>query len=153
MSANDAPGRDPQQWTLSGSQDGQHWTALDTQNGQSFEERQQTKSYKLSNTTAYLYYRMDITQNHGDPIMQLAEVQLIQEVGSNPPPPTMRSFAGKGPSGGYNSKANAGFTGVKSFRYAGSHLVAGHAYSYNKIFDVDLAVTPNTQLSYQIFPS
>ncbi len=151
-SANDAPGRDPQQWTLSGSQDGKSWTALDTQNGQDFPDRQQTKSYEIANTTPYLYYRVDITQNHGDPIVQLAEVQLIQAVGTTPPAPTMRSFTGKGPSGGYNSKANAGFTGVKSFRYAGSHLVAGHAYSYNKIFDVDLAVTKNTQLSYQIFP-
>ncbi|MFC0548541.1 GH92 family glycosyl hydrolase [Kutzneria chonburiensis] len=151
-SANDAPGRDPQNWTLSGSQDGKSWTTLDTQTGQSFESRQQTKSYPLANTTAYLYYRLDITQNHGDPIVQLAEVQLIEKVGDTPPAPTMRSFAGKGPTGGYNSKANVGFTGVRSFRYAGSHLGDGHAYSYNKIFDVDLAVAKDTQLSYQIFP-
>jgi Glycosyl hydrolase family 92 N-terminal domain/Glycosyl hydrolase family 92 catalytic domain/F5/8 type C domain len=151
-SANDAPGRDPRNWTLSGSQDGQTWTPLDNQTRQNFDSRQQTKAYKLSNTTPYLYYRLDITQNHGDPIVQLAEVRLIQDIGPNPPPPTMRSTVGKGPSGGYNAKANAGFTGVKAFRYAGSHLVAGHAYSYNKIFDVDLAVTPHTQLSYLIFP-
>src|SRR3954468_1349645 len=38
-SANDAPGRDPQDWNLEGSDDGQSWTALDSQTGQDFAER------------------------------------------------------------------------------------------------------------------
>ena len=42
-SANDADGRDPQNWTISGSNDGTTWTTLDTQTGQSFENRFQTK--------------------------------------------------------------------------------------------------------------
>ena len=36
VSANDAPGRDPRDWTLSGSNDGTTWTDLDTQTDQDF---------------------------------------------------------------------------------------------------------------------
>jgi len=43
-SANDEPGRDPQDWTLRGSQDGQAWVDLDRQTGQMFTERFQTRS-------------------------------------------------------------------------------------------------------------
>ncbi len=96
-SANDAPGRDPQDWTLEGSQDGQSWTVLDTQTGQSFGERFQTREYAFSNSTAYRHYRLNVTRNHGDGILQLAELQLSKG-GENPPPaPEMRSMVGAGP--------------------------------------------------------
>jgi hypothetical protein len=79
-SANDAPGRDPRDWALQGSQDGQAWTTLDTRTGEVFAERFQTKVYELQNTTAYRFYRLDVTANSGDPILQLAEVQLSDGV-------------------------------------------------------------------------
>src|SRR5437762_2429774 len=44
-SANDAPGRDPRDWTLKGSNDGTTWTTLDTQTNQDFSARFQTKTY------------------------------------------------------------------------------------------------------------
>jgi hypothetical protein len=79
-SANDAPGRDPRDWTVQGSQDGQAWTTLDSRTGQVFTERFQTRVYELQNATAYRYYRLDVTANSGDPILQLAEVQLSDGV-------------------------------------------------------------------------
>ncbi|KAA2259412.1 glycoside hydrolase family 92 protein [Solihabitans fulvus] len=150
-SANDAPERDPKNWTIKGSADGQNWTTLDTQTGQTFDSRQQTKKYEVPNTTAYLYYRLDITLNNGGPILQLADVHLITNA-VIPPAPNMRTFTDKGPTGGYNTKSNVGFTGVRAFRYLGTHYAKGHGYSYNKVFDVNLAVTKDTQLSYLIFP-
>src|SRR5207248_5049472 len=75
-SANDAPTRDPQDWNLQGSQDGVNWTTLDSQSGQSFTDRFTTNEYGFANTTAYLYYRLNITANHGAGLLQLAEVQL-----------------------------------------------------------------------------
>jgi len=75
-SANDSPGRDPQDWNLQGSNDGQSWTTLDTQTGQDFGGRFETKEYRIANTTAYAYYRLNVTKNHGDGIIQLAELQL-----------------------------------------------------------------------------
>jgi hypothetical protein len=146
-SANDAPGRDPQDWTLEGSQDGSSWTVLDTQTGQSFGERFQTKEYAFSNGTAYTHYRLNITRNHGDGILQLAELQLSVG-GENPPPaPEMRSMVGGGPTSGYNAKSRVGWTGVRSLQYGGEHTADGRAYSYNKVFDVHVRVTRDSELS------
>ena len=44
-SANDAPERDPRDWTIQGSADGgATWTTVDTRTGQTFDQRYQTKS-------------------------------------------------------------------------------------------------------------
>jgi F5/8 type C domain/Concanavalin A-like lectin/glucanases superfamily/Calcineurin-like phosphoesterase len=80
-SANDTPGRDPSAWTLQGSNDGSNWTDLDTRTGQSFSGRFVTNSYTFTNTTAYSYYRLNITANSGDPLLQLGEWDLSD--GSN----------------------------------------------------------------------
>jgi predicted alpha-1,2-mannosidase len=152
VSANDAPGRDPRNWTLSGSNDGTNWTVLDTQTNQDFPERFQSKEYRFTNTTAYRHYRLDITQNHGDGIVQLADLQLSDGSASPPAPPQMISRVGRGPIGGYTAKSRVGFTGVRAFEYAGTHVADGRGYSYNKIFDVDVPVRSTTELSYLIYP-
>ena len=54
----------------------------------------------------------------------------------------MRSQVGSGPRGGYNAKAGAGWTGLRALRYAGKHTAKNRAYSYNKVFDVDVAGDP-----------
>jgi len=84
-SANDFPGRDPKDWTLQGSQDGANWTDLDRRTGEDFPQRFQTKQYEVDNTTAYQYYRLDITANSGDPLTQLAELQLFKGDPTAPP--------------------------------------------------------------------
>jgi hypothetical protein len=55
-------GNDPVAWTFQGTNDGTFasWTTLDTQSAQSF-TASQTKTYTFSNSTAYRYYRMNIT--------------------------------------------------------------------------------------------
>jgi hypothetical protein len=80
-SANDTPGRDPSAWALQGSNDGSSWTDLDTRTGQSFSSRFATNSYTFANTTAYGHYRLNITANSGDPLLQLGEWDLSD--GSN----------------------------------------------------------------------
>ncbi|GAA2388595.1 LamG-like jellyroll fold domain-containing protein [Dactylosporangium salmoneum] len=72
-SANDAPGRDPRDFTLQGSNDANTWTDLDRRTGQSFSGRFATNTYSFTNTTAYRYYRLNITANSGDSLVQLAE--------------------------------------------------------------------------------
>ncbi|MCX7749059.1 MAG: PA14 domain-containing protein [Clostridia bacterium] len=74
-SANDAPERDPQSWTLSGSYDGTTWTVLNTQTNQNFADRYQTNSYSFNNTRSYRYYKFDFS-NHSGGILQLAEIRL-----------------------------------------------------------------------------
>ncbi|MEV4944820.1 GH92 family glycosyl hydrolase [Streptomyces sp. NPDC053755] len=152
-SANDAAERDPRDWTLKGSADGKEWKVLDTREDQSFAKRFETRTYDFAGDTAYAHYRLEITENAGGGITQLADVQFSNGDTSAPVPPEMRSQVDRGPGGSPTAKANAGFTGVRALRYAGTHKAAGRAYSYNKVFDVNTAVGRNTELSYRIFPS
>jgi predicted alpha-1,2-mannosidase len=151
-SANDAAERDPRDWTLQGSNDGQAWTTLDTQTDQVFSERFQKREYRFTNTTAYRHYRLDITRNSGANIVQLAELELSNGDTTPAPPSSMRTIAGAGPRGGYNAKAGAGWTGLRALEYAGQHTADGRGYSYNKVFDVDVQVGRETELSYLIYP-
>nr|WP_218922147.1 GH92 family glycosyl hydrolase [Kibdelosporangium phytohabitans] len=155
-SANDAPGRDPRDWTLTASDDGRDWTTLDTQTGQSFDKRLHTKEYKFTGGTKHLHYRLDFTANNGDPILQLAEAQFSETTPQAEAriqlAPTMSTAVGDGPTSAFTAKTKAGFTGRKALRYAGTHTATGRAYSYNKLFDINVVVTPTTRLSYLLFP-
>ncbi len=153
-SANDYAERDPRDWTLKGSTDGKDWKTVDTRAGESFPERFRTKSYDLAEPAEYRYFRLDVTKNNGaSGILQLADVQFSTGGGDNPVPQDMLSLVDRGPSGSPTAKAGAGFTGKKALRYAGRHTATGRAYSYNKVFDVNVAVGRDTRLSYRIFPS
>ncbi|MFI5735927.1 GH92 family glycosyl hydrolase [Kribbella sp. NPDC051587] len=151
-SANDADGRDPQNWTVQGSNNGTDWTVLDTQTGQSFENRFQTKEYSFANETAYKFFKFDVTLNHGEDIVQLADWYLSNGAPLPPPGPVAESRLDSGPTSAYNARARVGFTGVKSFRFAGHQTATGRGYTWNKISDVDLSVGRDTRLSYKIFP-
>ncbi|MFI9201836.1 GH92 family glycosyl hydrolase [Streptomyces sp. NPDC053048] len=152
-SANDAPGRDPRDWTLKGSDDGRNWTTLDSRHEQTFERRLQTKEFGFESGTAYRQFRLEITRNSGEPVLQLAEVQLATATGGTPPPADMRSHIDRGPTGSPTAKARAGFTGIRALRYGGMHQATGRGYSYNKVFAVNTRVTRRTQLSYKVFPA
>ena len=154
-SANDAAGRDPRDWTLQGSQrreaPGRRSTHRPARPSAS---ASRPRSTRFANTTAYHHYRLDITRNHGDDLRAAGRVaalerraRLRRRLGD------MRSGVGAGPRGGYNAKSGAGFTGLKALEYGGKHTADGRAYSYNKVFDVDVRVTPRTELSYLIFPN
>ncbi|MFD5589179.1 GH92 family glycosyl hydrolase [Streptomyces sp. NPDC127063] len=153
-SANDFAERDPRDWTLQGSTDGKDWKTLDTRSGETFAERFQTKTYDLAEPAEYAHFRLEVTRNNGaSGILQLADVQFSTGAANGPVPQDMLSLVDRGPSGSPTAKAGAGFTGKRALRYAGRHTADGRAYSYNKVFDVDVRVTRATQLSYRIFPS
>lgn len=153
-SANDYAERDPKDWTLKGSTDGKDWKTVDTRSGEIFSERFRTQSYDLAEPAEYQYFRLEVTGNNGAPdILQLADVQLSTGGAGGPVPQDMLTLVDKGPSGSPTAKARAGFTGKRALRYAGRHTAAGRAYSYNRVFDVNVKVGGDTQLSYRIFPS
>ncbi len=74
--ANDSPTRDPKDWNLAGSNDGVNWKVLDRRSGATF-ERFETKRYEFDNSTAYLFYRLNITANATSSNFQMAEWRLI----------------------------------------------------------------------------
>ncbi len=86
-SANDFDGRDPKAWTLQGSQDGETWIDLDTRTNQDFPDRFQRREFTVDNSTAYSHYRLNITQNDGEPLTQLAEWSLYTPDSAPPPEP------------------------------------------------------------------
>ena len=76
-SAADVPTRDPQNWSLLGSDDGTTWATLDTRAIPPFEQRLQTKTFEFANTTAYRFYRFDILPIAGVSHFQVAEISLV----------------------------------------------------------------------------
>ncbi len=151
-SANDSPGRDPKDFQLQGSEDGSHWTTVDSRTAVDFPGRFKSHVYDVANPGAYSYYRLNVSLNHGDPIVQLAD--LILSDGSAAPPPVagMTTEVGSGPSSGPNVKPSVGFTGLKALEYAGTDTVTGPADAWNKLYDVHIPVRRDMRLSYDIFP-
>ena len=155
-SANDAAERDPQDWTLQGSNDGNDWTTLDTQTGQSFAERFQTKQYDVANDQPRTsYYRLDITREprrRHRPARRAAALQRRRRRRRRPP--DMRSARRPAARAArYNAKPNAGFTGVRALQLrAASTPPTAAATPTTRSSTSTSPVTPDTELSYLIFP-
>ncbi len=81
--ANDSPERDPKAWTLQGSNDGETFVNLDSRSGENFAERFQVKHYTIADPAAYRFYRLNITENHGDNRTQLSEWDLLDAEGNS----------------------------------------------------------------------
>lgn len=77
-SANDAPGRDPLSWVLSGSNDGLSWQVLDSRNGSdtAFAARQQTRQFASPTAKAWRYYQISFTPQAGSSHFQIAGIEL-----------------------------------------------------------------------------
>jgi F5/8 type C domain len=77
-SANDAEGRDPEDFNLEASMDGVNWIIIGNWKGISFEDRYVRQSFAVTNTLAFSNYRLNITKNKGDTaIVQVAEIEFI----------------------------------------------------------------------------
>lgn len=75
--APDRPLDDPGRWTLEASQDGQAWVTLDTQSpGAPFAGRGETRTFRITNSTAYRAYRLTFTPGESSTGFQIAEVAL-----------------------------------------------------------------------------
>lgn len=84
-SGNDSPDRDPVDWIFSASNDGNSWTELGSYSDEVFTERNQTREFTVSNTTAYKYYRITITANNGSDAIQISEWRLkVAEESTSP---------------------------------------------------------------------
>lgn len=75
-SAKDQPEADPKDWVLQGSNNGSNWVDLDKRSAETFANRSQTKTYNFTNSTAYQYYRLNVTKNNGGNEIQLGEIEL-----------------------------------------------------------------------------
>src|SRR5690625_1355321 len=78
-SGNDAPERDPQDWTLAGSNDGgSTWDTIHTVTDATFSDRNKVNIYSLDAEATYTSFRLSITDNAGETtLMQLSEWRLL----------------------------------------------------------------------------
>ncbi len=88
-SANDMPGRDPQDWRLEGSADGQTWTELDRRvTGAPFEKRHQAQTFTIAKPAACRVYRFTFTPVEKG-MFQVAEIKLA---GIEPSAPSCEAY-------------------------------------------------------------
>ncbi|HZX05545.1 discoidin domain-containing protein, partial [Kribbella sp.] len=109
-SANDSPGRDPKDFTLQGSNDGSAWTDLDKRTAQRFDSRYITNSYTFKNTTAYRYYRLNVTANYGDSLLQLSGWDISDSTA--PAESTMNSYGTAVPADPFTGSSTTGTVSV-----------------------------------------
>lgn len=63
-------------WTFQGSNDGSTWTTLDTRTGIVWTTTSERKTFTFTNSTAYLYYRINVTATNGDPYLTIKGMTL-----------------------------------------------------------------------------
>ena len=73
--STDGASNAPNAWTLEGSNNGSTWSALDAKSGQTFSIGQE-RTFTFANSTAYTYYRINITANNGAAYVGIDELQL-----------------------------------------------------------------------------
>lgn len=67
----------PRTWKLQGSNNGSSWTDLDTRTNQSFNVNDK-KTYRISNSTSYTYYRLYITAGANRVYVGIGEFELME---------------------------------------------------------------------------
>jgi len=95
INSADVPARDPKDWQFQGSQDGSAWTTLDTRSGQSFLTQMAQNTYNIGNTTAYRYYRLNVTANNGATQVAVADLGLWSDIGRTIPDGRYNIFSRK----------------------------------------------------------
>jgi hypothetical protein len=165
LTSADVATRDPKDWNFLGSQDGVSWTTLDTQTNQSFANRMQVNTYNIGNTTAYRFYRIEITANNGAGGVAIAEFGLWGDTGHTIPDGTYRvisrksnkvlDLVGAGTADGTDA-IQMGWNGGDSQRWTFTHLGNGQykivGVASGKLLEVSGASTSNGAV-VQIWPS
>ena len=77
---SDGTTKAPKTWTLEGSNDGTNWTTLDTQTNVTDWGSTQwgwRKTFPIANTTAYLYYRVNISASNDSTYIVIGELEMM----------------------------------------------------------------------------
>jgi len=69
--------RMPKDWIFKGSNNGIDWTPLDTITNETAWGSSEKRTYQFTNSTAYLYYRLDISDNNGDSYLGVGELEMM----------------------------------------------------------------------------
>lgn len=84
---NSGPNRAPKDWTFEGSNDGIVWIVLDTQTNVTDYTIGVKKSFTFTNQTEYKIYRLNFTENNGDPqFTSIGELEMMEKITAAPDP-------------------------------------------------------------------
>lgn len=153
-SANDEEGRDPKAWQLLASDDGVNYTAIDSRSNQSFSGRAQSKSYTITNPGSHRYYKLEITENHGADMTQVADLRLGtgESSGGKTQESPMASVVTAGPGDVYG--VAGAFDGSAALSVYGEQSAKTETYCRNLLYSgLNIPVTAHTNLSYVHFPA
>jgi hypothetical protein len=67
----------PKSWIFQGSNDDTNWTTLDTQTDVAVWTLNEMRTYMFSNSTAYRYYEIVVSTNHGGAAIVIGELELM----------------------------------------------------------------------------
>jgi len=83
-SANDVPQRDPSNWEFQAyDEESQEWITLhEVKNEAPWPYRFQKKEFTFSNSEWYRSYRLNVSSAHGVDIVQIAELEILGELGA-----------------------------------------------------------------------
>lgn len=74
VSCGAEPKRFPSDWTVEASNNGVYWKVLSTKINQN--DNGSSSLFYFSNTTAYTYYRVNITENNGENAIELCDIKF-----------------------------------------------------------------------------
>ena len=80
-SAEDVSSRDPLAWVLMGSNDGESWTEVDSRTREAFIRRNQERTFELSRSHTYRYWKLVINRTRGTDGTQMAELNFYDDNG------------------------------------------------------------------------
>jgi hypothetical protein len=130
-SANDKPARDPRDFILQGSNGGSWSDVGPTFTGETFSSRFQTRTFNVSNSTAYERYRLRIMNNNGSTenglggigLVQIAELELLAGTSSG-----IGSSTGGSTGGGVFQQASSGLVSMQAEDHTGMVNKTAHKW-------------------------
>ncbi len=137
--------RNPKDWTLLASNDGTIWTTLDTQTNQAFAAISTAYTFTFSNSTAYKYYKLNITTNNGGSGIELSELQFSYIDRTAPSKPTGLVFS---KSFVLSWTASTDNLGVASYEVFNKEVSLGKTTTSNSF--VLSSVIPNTEYNFTV---
>ena len=152
-SANDWANRDPKNWTVYGSNDGESWTVVDEKTDMVFSGRYETKIFRLATPVSYLYYKLEVKENAGNPTYtQLSDFILMTSAEMPEPVPGMTAKKDFGPTQTDTGKPGS-WTGNSCLAVYGEQNQTEGTYARVTLFEgLTIPVTRYTTFSYLIFP-
>jgi len=78
-SANNIPDRDPQEWSIQGSNNGSTWVNLDSKTSQLFPNRFETRVFRFVNSIPYKFYQLHVLKVKSGTHFQMADWTMNYE--------------------------------------------------------------------------